>query len=393
MVTPRRRVVLACLALATIGGVSAFPPPVSLSAPRFALGAPAAQIPARLSDQAFWRLVTEFSEEGGVFQSDNFISNETTYQYVIPDLLRAVGQGGVYLGVGPDQNFTYLVAMQPRIAFIVDIRRQAMLQHLMYKALLELARDRVEFLSLLFARPRPAGLSDTTSVFGLFQAFALQLPDTVAYWRNLEAIKQRLTKGRGFALGDDDFAGIEYVYTSFYNAGPDITYSYGAGRRGTLGRGMPTYAQLMIEDDGQGRHRSYLATEENYRILRDLQLRNLVVPLVGDFSGPKALRAVGQYLKENQVIVSAIYTSNVEQYLFRGADEWRRYYASVASLPLDSTSVFIRAIFNYGGGYYARTTSTPGPRSVTLLCPVVSFVKAYHEGRIATYNDVVNCQR
>jgi hypothetical protein len=347
-------------------------------------------IPARLTDQAFWKLVSDFSEEGGFFQSDNFVSNETTYQYVIPELLKNVGQGGTYLGVGPDQNFTYLVALHPRIAFIIDIRRGALLQHLLYKALFEMARDRAEFLSLLFSRPRPTALADTSSAASLFAAYEPELGDSATYWKNLDAIKTRLTKTHGFPLNQDDFAGIEYVYTSFYNAGPEITYNYGAGLRGMGGRGMPTFADLMGEDDGQGKQRSYLATEENFRALKDLESRNLVVPVVGDFAGPKAIRAIGQYLKEHGASVTAIYTSNVEQYLFRG-DDWRRYYASVATLPVDSASTFIRAVFNYGG--FRGTSMTPGPRSVTLLCPVADFVKAFNEGRVLSYQEVVNCQR
>src|SRR6185503_12226092 len=249
---------------------------------------------------------------------------------------------------GPDQNFTYLAALHPRIAFIVDIRRAALLQHLMYKALFEMSHDRADFLSLLFSRPRPAGLSDSVSSASLLDAFALQTGDSATYWRNLDAIKVRLTKTHGFALSQDDFAGIEYVYTSFYNAGPDITYNYGAGfPRGMTGRGMPTFADLMKEDDGQGKQRGYLASEESFRVLKDLETRNLIVPVVGDFAGPKAVRAIGQYLREHGASVTAIYTSNVEQYLFRG-DDWRRYYASVATLPLDSSSMFIRAVFNYG---------------------------------------------
>src|SRR4051812_26344018 len=92
-------------------------------------------LPAGYSDEEFWRMVSDFSETGGYFRSDNFVSNETTFQEVIPDLRRKTKPGGVYLGVGPDQNFTYMVALRPAIAFIVDIRRQNMLQHLLYKAL------------------------------------------------------------------------------------------------------------------------------------------------------------------------------------------------------------------------------------------------------------------
>src|ERR1700688_1316677 len=101
----------------------------------------AEDLPKQLTDEAFWNLVTQFSESGGYFRSDNFVSNEMTFQYVIKDLKKAK-PGGVYLGVGPDQNFTYIVAMQPRMAIIFDIRRQNVMQHLMYKALIEMSSDR-----------------------------------------------------------------------------------------------------------------------------------------------------------------------------------------------------------------------------------------------------------
>jgi hypothetical protein len=390
--TRSRSIALAVAVCASAAALASVTPGDALSSAVALARSPTSQgIPTRLSDQAFWRMVRDFSEEGGYFQSDNFVSNEVTFQYVIPTLVQKVGQGGVYLGVGPDQNFTYVVALQPKISFIVDIRAGAMHQHLMYKALIEMSRDRAEFLSLLFSRPRPPGLSDTSSAFTLLQAYHLQSADSATYFRNLEAIRNRLTRVHGFALTAEDFTGIEYVYTSFYNAGPDITYNYGNGRGGFMRSNMPTYADLMVEDDGQGKQRSYIASEENFRILKDLQSRNLIVPLVADFAGPKALRAVGQWVRDHGATVSAIYTSNVEQYLFRGADEWRRYYGSVGTLPVDSSSTFIRAVFNYPG--VRGPSPTPGPRSVTLLCPIVELLKAFNEGRILGYNDVVNMSR
>ena len=110
-------------------------------------------LPEQLPDSEYWRLIDEFSEPGGYFRSDNFISNETTFQYVIPELQKKIKPGGVYLGVGPDQNFTYIAALQPKLAIITDIRRQNMLLHLVYKALFEMSANRVEFLSKLFSRP------------------------------------------------------------------------------------------------------------------------------------------------------------------------------------------------------------------------------------------------
>ncbi|MCI0365562.1 MAG: hypothetical protein L0219_16995, partial [Phycisphaerales bacterium] len=102
--------------------------------------------------------------------------------------------------------------------------------------------------------------------------------------------------------------------------------------------------------------------------------------------GPKAIRSVGQFVKEHGAAVTAIYTSNVEQYLFQQSDDWKKYYSNVATLPIDSTSTFIRAVFNMGLGY---PSGYAGMRSQTLLCPVADLVQAFSDGKIAGYRDVV----
>src|SRR3954465_8324609 len=155
-------------------------------------------LPAQLSDREFWQLTTDVSEPGGYFRSDNFLSNELGFQFPIPELKRTTKPGGVYLGVGPEQNFTYIVALQPKMAVIFDIRRQNMIEHLMYKALIEMSPDRAEFLSKLFARKRPAGLDTASSVTALFNGYVEAEPDSAAYRANLAAIKDRLTKAHGF---------------------------------------------------------------------------------------------------------------------------------------------------------------------------------------------------
>jgi hypothetical protein len=353
----------------------------------------AQSLPNRLSDEEFWRLVNDLSETGGYFRSDNFVSNETTFQYVIPELQKSHPTGGVYLGVGPDQNFTYIVALKPRMAFITDIRRQNMLEHLMYKAVIELSPTRAEFLSLLFSRPKPAGISDTASASTLLLAYLAAPSDSIVYRKNLAAIREHLVSRRHFALSADDISSITYVYDSFFNAGPDLNYSFSTGRQGQgrigyFGRRMPSYAELMMETDALGMHRSYLATEENYRTLRDLEVNNLIVPLVGDFAGEKALRAVGTYLKQHNATVTAFYTSNVEQYLFQQADDWRKFFANVATMPLDAKSTFIRAVFNYMG-FRDPVSGAPGPRSTTMLSPIQDVLKAIDEGKVQTYYDVI----
>ena len=343
-----------------------------------------APIPERISDSTFWRMVTEFSEPGGYFRSDNFVSNETSFQYVIPELQRTIRPGGVYLGVAPDQNFTYLIALRPRLAFIVDIRRQNMIHHLMYKAMIEMAPDRAGFMSLLFARPRPKGLGAQSSPEDLFNAFASTPPDTLLITKNLAAITDWLTKRHGFTLSAADLQSLDYVYRAFATAGPDITYAFPNGGGRGFGR-WPSFAQLMLETDGLGNNRAYLANEENFRVLKELQTNNLIVPLVGNFSGEKTLRTVGRYVRDHGATVTTFYTSNVEQYLFQQGDDWQRFYANVATLPIDSTSTFIRSLSN-GNGF---RPGSPNSRSVQLLSSVRETIKAVQDGRVQTYYDMI----
>jgi len=304
----------------------------------------AASLPSQLTDEQFWKLSTELSEPDGNFRSDNLLSNELWFQYIIPELTSAAKAGRVYMGVGPEQNFTYIAALKPKMAFIVDIRRGNLDLHLMYKALFELSKDRAEFVGLLFSRQRPESLSATSSVKEIFDAYAKVEANEEAFKQNLKNIVGHLAKKHGFGLSDDDVRGVEYVYRNFFRYGPSITYS--SSGSGFGGGSFVPYYSLMIADDGAGVLRSYLANEENFGFIKDLETRNMIVPVIGDFAGPKAIRAVGKYLKENDGMVSAFYLSNVEQYL---SGVWNNFCANVATLPLDDSSTFIRSVRGNGG--------------------------------------------
>jgi hypothetical protein len=359
----------------------------------------ASTIPQHLSQRELWQLNADFSEPAGYFRSDNLLSNETGFQFVIPDLVRSIKPGSVYLGVGPEQNFTYIAALKPALAIIFDIRRGNMIEHLMYKALFELSANRADFLSRLFSRPRPAGLDSSATAQQLFEAYISASSDTALYRKNLAAIRKRLTSDDGFALADSDSKYLEYVYSAFFEGGPQISYSFPNGGGG-FGRGnMPTYASLQAATDSSGRNWGYLATEANYRWLRDFETRNLLVPVVGDFAGPKAIRSVSHYLEDHHAVVGVFYTSNVEQYLFQGADEWKRYYRNVATLPLDSTSSFIRSIgggFRRGGGAPLRVAGQRmllGGRLPSVTSSIQELLKAFDDGKILGYADVIDMSR
>jgi len=300
-------------------------------------------LPATISDTEFWSLIERMSEPDGFFRSnsgstDNLLSNENGLSTVAASLAMRPKGSGVYLGVGPEQNFTYLVAMRPRIAFITDIRRGNMLLHLMYKALFETSANRAEFVARLFSRKRPTGLTPQSTAAALMNAYLRTEPvDETAFKTNLKSITDHLTRVHGFRLSNDDIDGIEYVYRSFRQYGPAINYTSSINGRS----GASTYAFLMSTTDDSGRERSYLASEDNFTLVKNMETRNLIVPVVGDFAGSKALRAVGSFLKDKGVTVTAFYVSNVEDYLQRNG-VWPGFCANVAKLPLDSGSVFIR---------------------------------------------------
>jgi hypothetical protein len=300
-------------------------------------------LPATLSPGEFWSLTNELSEPGGYFQSnsgspDNLLSNENELSRVAARLAGQAGPASVYLGVGPEQNFTYIAALEPRIAFILDIRRGNLHLHLLYKALFEMSADRADFVARLFSRPRPDGLTRASTARDLMAAYLRVAPaDPDTFRVNLAAVVAHLTKTRGLPLPGDDLAGLEYVYGNFHRFGPAIHYTSSIGR----GRSANTYASLMTTTDMTGAERSYLASEANFAFVRNLQTRNLIVPVVGDFAGPKALRAIGRYLRDRGAVVTAFYVSNVESYLQRNG-VWPAFCANVATLPLDAASFFIR---------------------------------------------------
>ena len=319
-----------------------------------AVRAGALSLPDKLTDREYWNLVTDLSEPDGEFRSDNLLSNEIYLQHVIPDLVRSSKLNRVYLGVGPEQNFTYIAALKPRMVFIVDIRRGNLQLHLMYKALFELSSDRADFVSRLFSRPRPEGLGAKSTADEIFAAVHKAAPEkaesgALLFRQNFKVLQDHLTRTRHLPLSPENLKGIEYVYGTFSLEGPGLHYWSTGGRGG--GRNAPTYWDLMVADDGRGQHRSFLANDENFMVLKELHQKNLLVPVVGNFAGPKALRAVARYLKDREATVSAFYLSNVEQYLQREGT-WYTFCANVATLPLDASSTFIRSVRDnmYGPG-------------------------------------------
>jgi hypothetical protein len=352
--------------------------------------------PESLTAAEFSRLSREMSEEGGFFRSDNFTSNETAYLTVV-DILKQLGAtGGAYLGVGPEQNFTYIAKIRPRIAFIVDVRRQAILQHLLYKAVFQRAADRVQFLALLLSRPLPKekAVTPNAPLDDILAYFSATPADEKAFAANFAAIRKTIQEDFQFPLSEKDQTDLEYVYRTFRDDGLQISYRSGAnnpgggfgggGGGGGFRGGFPVLKDLIVQADLNGKPGNFLASNEDYDFLRGLHRKNMIIPVVGNFAGPKALGAVGDYLKKNGFTVTAYYTSNVEQYLFDG-DLFSNWANNVRKLPLSDKSLFIRS----ASGRFQHPAALPGHRAATLLQLMTVFLKDFDQGLYQSHFDLV----
>jgi hypothetical protein len=289
-------------------------------------------LPAAISDQEFWRLSEALSEPAGTFSlSDNLVSNEP---HVAENVRWLRPAGGVYIGVGPEQNFSYIARLRPAMAFIVDIRRENRNLHLLYKALFELSADRADFVSRLFSRPRPAGLGTTAGAGDIFSRYESVAPSPELYSRNGALIRERLLTAHGLPLSPTDLAWIDRVFKAFYDDGPEIQF-WGSREKETV----PSYRVLMTAKDFTGQSRSFLATEEGFTFVKNLHARNLIVPLVGDFGGPKAINGVSEYTRTRSDVVHAFYGSNVGVYLNK--QQMRGFCKNLAALPAARDAWFI----------------------------------------------------
>jgi hypothetical protein len=308
-------------------------------------GPPSAGPWPALSDSAFAVLVSDFSERGRYFDTDNLISNEATYLEVVDALSRYGVIGGAYIGVGPDQNFSYIARVNPQVAFIVDIRRDNLLQHLWFKALFTEAATRVEFLALMYGKPVPDSLASWRE--RSLEDLARYI-DTVAVAPNVARAAmvtvQRAIAQDGVELSADDRVTILDIHQRFIVAGLDLRFrSHGRGSRSCY----PTHRFLLM-DGGSTTPSSYLATKASYQVVRNLQVDNLVIPVVGDLAGEHALSAIAGYLRQQGTMVSAFYTSNVEFYLFDDG-VFSAFARNLEALPTDTASVIIRSVFRRGG--------------------------------------------
>jgi hypothetical protein len=340
----------------------------------------------RIPIKEFSRMIQDFSENGGDFPTDNLTSNERNYLQVSGKLKELGVSGGAYIGVGPEQNFSYIAKIRPRIAFIVDIRRQAIIQHLMYKALFHLAKNRAQFLSLLFSKPVPKARYDTDGSFDPLLDYIAAAPTTQeTFEANFNRIRKTIEVDFQFPLTPEDIRGLLHIFNYFWHDNLTVGFRFGKAGKVPGPWGFPDLRELLLATDLDGNRGNFLATEESYQFVRKLQEQNRVIPVNGDFAGVKALASVARYLRKNGYTVSAFYTSNVEEYLYENR-VFGRFAENVRQLPVSDHSVFIRAVRS---GWYPHSFWALAEHITPFLQKIPDFLADYQAGILPDYWSLV----
>lgn len=354
------------------------------------------QRPATAVDQTFAGLVAALSERGGYFNTDNLISNERSYLHVAPELRALAPQAaktGVYIGVGPDQNFSYIAQLRPSLAIIVDIRRDNLLLHLLFKALFAEADSRTDYLALLTGRERPApGSKPSDQSIDAREAQPIDAivkivdsakplgPNGIA---GLQSRLMARISGFGVPLADSDRATILAFHRRFIADGLSLRFN-------TTGRApqydYPTYRDLLREVDRHSKRQNFLASADDFQFVKRLHAEDKILPIVGDLGGSVALRSVARYLNDTRRQVTAFYASNVEQYLFRSGSAFASFVDNLGRLPRQPGSVIIRSAFPSG---MAAAPILPGYNSASLTQPIQALLDGYAKGRFREYWELI----
>jgi len=288
----------------------------------------------------FAQTIARLSEPNGYFDTDNLISNESSYLQVVPELARRGVHGGAYIGVGPDQNFTYIAAARPSIAFVVDIRRDNELLHLLFKALFKESRTRADYLALLVGRTPPADA-------GAWRAATIdRIASYVDQAKPLDApaLRTRIDRAlreTGVPLSAQDLKTIAGFHDQFIAAGLSLQFR-STGRPPQWN--YPTYRDMLVDTDPAGKQSNFLGSEDAFQFVKGLEARDLVIPVVADLAGPSALAAIGKLLAARGETLSVFYASNVEFYLQREGT-FGQFVANLRQIPHAPNAVMIRSIF------------------------------------------------
>jgi hypothetical protein len=336
-----------------------------------------------ISIREFKLLMTGISEPEGYFDSDNFISNERAYLRIIPDMKKQNLRNGAYIGVGPDQNYSYIAAVRPQIAFIMDIRRQNALQHLYFKSLFQLSDTPANYLERLFGKqltvsPRKMEMHKISNLLKWID----QAPANSRYGKEKEAEAIRIIRSWDAGLSEADFAAIHRIARAFMDNGPELKFT-------SFNRApkyyYPSYRQLLEETDSEGIQTNYLADEQAFQFIKKLHNENRIIPIVGDLAGSRAMLKIGEELQRRGLTLTCLYVSNVELYLF-GRENWNSYIDNLGRLPSAPNACLIRSYAKIGQAFQSRESEY---YMGEILESIQTFLNDELAGKNKAYQDLI----
>jgi hypothetical protein len=326
--------------------------------------------PAR--DLSFRKLIDSLSVLEVGPPADNLMSNEDSFPRICSDIQQHVSKNGIYLGVGPDQNFSYIAHTQPRLAFILDHRRRNLLLHLVHKALFGLSPDRISYLNRLTARQPKLSSADLTidQLIARYRAVSFNNDWLSAVIDEVVRVLEPYSIVR-----HDEWSALATIQAKL--AGPGMNARFLA---------LPIYPTLELLIRTQDRlHRPahFLTQEVLYQRVRELQLRDCILPLTGDFADSVTLPRLARWLRMHQLTLSFLYISDVEFFLLRSG-RFDSYVQNLSLLPW-SASVQIARTSTREITHPARVA---GDHSTTTLEPITSFLERAHRGLIQSADDL-----
>jgi hypothetical protein len=311
------------------------------------------------------RRIFRLSEAGEAFISDNVISNETSLLEPVAAL--AKHRGGAYIGVGPEQNYTYIALTRPDYAILIDLRRDNALLHFLYKSIFELAASRLEFISLLLGHPYDKQLEPRRDapVDELLRAFAGSTPDQAWQAEQHRRLIERL-KGYDLGLSNQDYERIRRFHQLFFERQLELRFEL----HQSSGRSYPTLGQLLRLRSAAGIG-TFLDSSESFEIVQNLHRRHRIVPVVGDVSANRPLMPIADELRQRSLVLRTFYISNVEQYLV-GQPSYRGWLDALRQLPHDDASILLRCYLDQGRRHPRQQS---GSRTTTVAHSLKAFLE------------------
>ncbi len=326
------------------------------------------------TDNNFSNIIKQLDDPPtGPSSADNLMTNEDSIASIVDQISKEVPKGQVYLGVGPDQNYSLMAQVEPSYGFILDYRKKNQLLHLFQKALVEISADQQTYLENFWGRnfpELPLGLNDLEN---RLKTIAHQPVNESLLQSTKEKVRKTISKWN--LLNEQEFQEIATIQSRLAGPGPDARF---------LALKMyPTLGSLITMPSRSGQPSHWLGSEPSYACIRRLHVSSRILPIVGDWAATGSIRRLSGYLKSNQLQVGCIYMSDVEFFLLRGG-LFQKYIEKLAELPLHPDSRIIRTSTRE----IRHPERIPGRSSTTIVRPLRRFLEIAKAGKIKVWDDL-----